>query len=456
MQRLSVVGLGKLGASMAAAMADRGHHVIGVDVDRQAVEALRDGRAPVHETNLESLIAANRARLTATTDFVEATNASDMTFVIVPTPTDDQGGFSLRFVGEAFDQIGRALAQKRDYHVVVLTSTVLPGACRTTLVPILERRSGKRCGVDFGFCYSPEFVALGTVIRDFLNPDFLLVGEFDARSGDALASAYDTIVTNRAPVARMSVENAELAKISLNAYVTMKITFANLLADLCERLPGGDVDVVSAAIGLDSRIGRRYLTGGLGFGGPCFPRDNVALAFLASSLGATSELPSATHLANRQIPGRIADAIGRLVPAGSTVAILGLSYKPATKVIEESQAIDIARMLADRGYRIVAFDPLAGSEARAQLGARVDVVESIAACLAPADAVLVANADPTFARLTASDFQRPDRDIIVVDLWRLLARELAHASGIRYIARGRSLAPVNTAAAADTAAATRR
>src|SRR5207245_1039686 len=156
---------------------------------------------------------------------------------------------------------GRALAQKADYHTVVLTSTVLPGASRYGLLPIHERSSGKRCGDDFGFCYSPEFVALGSVIRDFLHPDFLLIGEYDRRSGDELEAHYRDIVVNGAGAARMSVENAELAKISVNAYVTTKITFANMLAEICDRMPGGDVDVVSNAIGLDSRIGRKYLTG---------------------------------------------------------------------------------------------------------------------------------------------------------------------------------------------------
>ena len=441
-KRFAVVGLGKLGASMAAAMADRGHHVVGVDVDARAVERVREGRAPVQETNLDELIGANRTRLRATTDFADAIEDSDLTFVIVPTPSDARGGFSLQYAAEAFRQIGRALALKSGYHTVVLTSTVLPGASRTALVPVLEAASGKRCGIDFGFCYSPEFVALGTVIRDFLNPDFLLIGEFDRRSGDALASAYETIVTNKAPIARMSVENAELSKISLNAYVTMKITFANMLADLCERLPGGDVDVVSAAIGLDTRIGRRYLTGGLGFGGPCFPRDNIALGFFASSLDARSELPLTTHALNRGVPERIAHTIERVAPASARIAVLGLSYKPATQVLVESQAIEIVEILARRGYRVAAFDPLAGAAAKQQLGSRARVADSIADCLASADVVVIANPDPAFAGLTSKDFARGGRPVTVVDLWRLLARALTDAPEVTYIARGRGPAGI--------------
>src|SRR5262249_16419800 len=222
------------------------------------------------------------------------------------------------------------------------------GACRHGLIPILEKYSGKRCGEDFGFCYSPEFVALGSVIRDFLNPDFLLVGEFDGRAGAHLEDSYRVITANNAPVARMSLENAELAKISVNAFVTTKITFANMLADICARVPGGNVDVVSNAIGLDSRIGRKYLTGALGYGGPCFPRDNVALAFFANAVGATADLPEATDRINRSLADRMTSYVEAHATPGSTVAVLGLSYKPASHIVEESQAISLVKALVDR------------------------------------------------------------------------------------------------------------
>src|ERR1043166_2549774 len=280
-RHFSVVGLGKLGASMAAGIASRAHQVIGVDVSPHVVKAVNEGRAPVQETGLEDLIRANRERIRATEDHQEAILNSELTFAIVPTPSDERGAFSLQYAAFAFREIGRALGKKKGYHTVVLTSTVLPGASRHGLIPILEKFSGKKCGTDFGFCYSPEFIALGTVIRDFLNPDFLLIGESDERAGAHLEECYRDIIPNGAPAARMSLENAELAKISVNAFVTIKITFANMLADICSRVPGGNVDVVSNAIGLDSRIGRKYLTGALGCGGPGFPRDNVALAFLA-------------------------------------------------------------------------------------------------------------------------------------------------------------------------------
>ena len=216
--KYSIVGLGKLGASMAAAIASRGFNVIGVDVNQRSVDLLNAGRAPVQETNLDETIAANKERVRATRSHEEAIRNSDLTFVIVPTPSDDRGAFSLQYAAWAFKEIGRALAKKKDYHVVVLTSTVLPGSMRYGLLPILEKESGKVCGRDFGLCYSPEFIALGSIIRDFLNPDFTLIGEFDERCGKVLEDAYAGIMLNNPPSKRMSLENAELTKITVNAF----------------------------------------------------------------------------------------------------------------------------------------------------------------------------------------------------------------------------------------------
>ena len=437
MTRYSVVGLGKLGASMAAAIASRGFPVFGVDIDERTVALFREGHAPVQETNLAELIAQNRERLRGSTSVSEAVDASDVTFVVVPTPSDESGAFSIEYAVAAFRELGRALSAKDEYHLIVLTSTVLPGSTRYGLLPILEEESGKRCGVDFGLCYSPEFIALGSVIHDFLNPDFLLIGESDEHAGSQLERCYAEIVANGAPCQRMSFENAELTKISLNAYVTTKITFANMLADLCERIPGGDVDVVSDALGLDRRIGRSYLTGGLGFGGPCFPRDNLALAYFAKAVGARADLPLTTHSENERIAGRFVDALGPIVAPGKRVGVLGLAYKPLSQVIEESQGIAIARELARRGATVISYDPLASPIARAELDGAVQVVDRLADCLT-VDVLVIATPDPAFKAITVEEVARRGVEV-VVDCWRLLADEFNQQSTVRYCPMGRSV-----------------
>ena len=439
MTAYSIVGLGKLGASMAAAIASRGFHVVGVDVNAHAVDAVNAGRAPVQETGLDDLIAANRERLRATTSHREAILESDVTFVIVPTPSDESGGFSLQYAAWAFGEIGDALAQKKGYHLVVLTSTVLPGSTRHGLLPILEQRSGKTCGVDFGVCYSPEFIALGSVIRDFLHPDFTLVGEFDDRSGRTLAEAYAAIMPTQPRCQRMSLENAELTKIAVNTFVTTKVAYANMLADLCERIPGGDVDVVSDALGLDARIGRKYLTGALGYGGPCFPRDNVALGYLARVLGTRAELAETTDRTNRALAGTVFDRLNLSIAHGTTVAVLGLAYKPASHVIEESQGVALAKALSRHGARVVAHDPLAASLASQELKDHGLVLDSVADCLRQASVVVIATPDPIYGALDAKDFAQGGRTVTVVDCWRLLASKLSGQPGINYVAVGRSV-----------------
>ncbi len=432
----SIVGLGKLGASMAAAIASRGYNVIGVDINQRAVDLINAGHAPVQETRLEETIAANWERLRATHNHQEAILNSDVSFVIVPTPSDGRGAFSLQYARWAFQEIGRALAEKKNYHNVVLTSTVLPGSTRYGLLPVLEKESGKTCGRDFGLCYSPEFIALGSVIHDFLNPDLTLIGEFDDRAGSQLETCYAQIMENHPPCRRMSLENAELTKVALNTFVTTKITYANMLAEMCSRIPGGDVDVVSNALGMDTRIGRKYLTGGLGYGGPCFPRDNVALGYFARAVGCEANLAETTDRLNRSSAEKLAQSLCSIIQPGATVAILGLAYKPYSHVIEESQGIYLARELAAAGLRVVGYDPLAKEMARQELTDKAVVLEDLKACLQQADAVVIATPDPEFRALQLSDF--PDRNprVVVYDCWRILREKLESVPQVRYIALG--------------------
>jgi len=418
--RVSVIGLGKLGASMTAAFALQGWEVIGVDVNHRAVDAVNGGQAPVQETDIAQAIKANKHRIRATVNHNDAVQNSDLSFVVVPTPSDQRGAFSLQYAEWAFKEIGKALAKKTTYHNVVLTSTVLPGSTRQALLPILERESGKRAGKDFGLCYSPEFIALGSIIRDFLNPDFTLIGEFDERCGNSLEDIYSRVLMNGAPSVRMSLENAELTKISVNSFVTTKITFANMLADICERVPGGDIDVVTNALGMDSRIGRKYLTGALGYGGPCFPRDNVALSFIARELGVEAKLARTTDEMNRAIAENVANRIQRFVRKGATIAMLGLSYKPFSHVTEESQAVEVGRHLAKNGFRVVAFDPMSDQMDHNEIRRNIVILNSIQECLSQAEAVVITTPDPAFTTLTANDFKNEWAEILVVDFWRLL------------------------------------
>lgn len=439
--RIAVFGLGKLGAVIAACHASRGFQVTGFDVDPRVVALVAEGRPPVREPGIDALFAACEGRLTASADAEAAVRASDVTLIVVPTPSEPDGSYSLRFAREACESIGRALRDDPRPHLVVMKSTVLPGACERELVPALERAAGRRLGEHgLGFCYAPEFVALGSVVRNVFHPDLVLVGESDAAAGDTFARLSQRLVGGARPTARMAIVNAELTKLALNAFVTTKITFANLLGQICEALPGGDVDAVTSALGLDGRIGGRALTGGLGYGGPCFPRDNAALLCLARALDVPFPIAEATDGANRALPARVAEQIVARAPAGARVAVLGLSYKPDTAVVEESQGLALAAALAARGLSVAAYDPIALEAARSELGDAIKYAESAEACVTGAEVVVIATPWPEFRGLGLAARAAASGGPLVVDCFDLLRDEAAAAGSETRIWRlGRAL-----------------
>ncbi|MFA0767346.1 MAG: hypothetical protein OXFUSZZB_000674 [Candidatus Fervidibacter sp.] len=433
---ISIVGLGKLGAPMAACLAAKGFPVIGVDVDAQKVNALNNAQAPVFEPGLPELLQVAKTRLKATQDILTAVLNSEVTFVVVPTPSEPDGSFSLRYVLQACEGIADALRKKPQWHLVVITSTISPGSMDTAIRPFLEERSGKRSGVDFGMCYNPEFIALGSVIRDFLNPDFVLIGESDERSGQVLEGIYRQVCENDPPIVRMNFINAELTKLAVNTFVTTKISFANMLARICERLPGADVDVVTRALGLDSRIGAKYLKGAVSYGGPCFPRDNLALIATARKVGAPADIAEATDRFNRWQVKWLADFVQEHLPEGGAVGILGLAYKPGTDVVEESVGLLLARELREQRVRVIAYDPAGVENARRMLGDGVIFVNSPQACIDLSDIVVVATPWKEFHSLPGETWERHSPPRIVIDCWRVL-RGLEGCGGVIYVPLGK-------------------
>jgi UDPglucose 6-dehydrogenase len=435
--RIAVVGLGKLGAPLAAVLASKGNEVLGIDVNPEVVRLVNEGLAPVEEPGLQDLVAASHERLTATTDLAAAADA-EVSILLVPTPSDARGAFSNEHVLAAIDELGRGLTERDDYHVVVVASTVMPGSCEAEIRTALERSSGRRVGETLGLCYSPEFIALGSVIRDMLEPDMVLIGESDPRAGDVLERLYAGVCVNDPPFRRMSLVNAELTKIAVNTYVTMKISYANALADMCERLPKADVEVVTDALGLDTRIGSKYLRGGLAYGGPCFPRDNKAFGVLARDLGTEPLLAEATDAVNVAQTDRLARVVQSRLEAGNTVGILGLTYKPDTGVIEESPGIALAQLLGNAGYEVRVYDPVATDAALEALGGLAESSSSVADLLAESDVAVIATPWREFAELPTDGLEREGRRTVVIDCWRLLPDD-ANGGPIEVVRLGRAL-----------------
>lgn len=430
---VSVVGLGKLGSPFLATCASRGIHAIGLDVNEDFVKLINLGKAPVAEPHLAHLISQNRSNLEATSDWSYTVANSQITFVIVPTPSLKRGAFSSKYIHGAVLNIAKELKNKKGYHLIVIVSTIMPGTMDRVVVPVLQKYSGKVAGKDFGVCYSPEFIALGSVIKNLLEPDFVLIGQSDVKAGKLLGDFYRKFCTNKPPIKYMNLVNAEISKIALNSYITTKISFANTLAQVCESVIGGNVDDVTGALGMDSRIGNKYLKGGLPFGGPCFPRDNRAFAYFAKKLKLSAPLALATDKINNGLTAKLGHRICAVIPKKGVVAILGLSYKKNTDVVEESAGLHLANFLAKRDYHVKVWDPFVSKKINGDLLGTVEACDSTANCVKDADAVLISTDHDEFKNLDPRLLS--NKKPILLDCWKILD-PLKYQKAARYRAIG--------------------
>ncbi len=415
--KVSVLGLGKLGCPLAAVLASKGFEVAGFDRNETVVASLNEGVAPVNEPGLQELISAYGKRLKAYTGIESCIADSDISFVIVPTPSLPSGWFDNSYVLDVVEKIGHCLANTSRYHVVNIVSTVMPGSTNGEIRECLERASGRRVGTDLGLTYNPEFIALGSVVHDMLHPDMILLGESDPNAGDVLEGVYSTVVGKAVPKARLSLVDAEITKIAVNTYVTTKISFTSMLASICEKTPGADAQKVAAAVGLDTRIGRKYFRPGAPFGGPCFPRDAIAFSAFAKSSGGLSDLADATTSVNRSRIEEISSAVADVAPPGAHVGVVGLSYKPGTHVTEESFGVRLVERLIANAHAVTTWDrtvrsddyPAGVAATYSELKDLLDTCDVLVVALNDTEAIEMVLVHPSYrARASA---------IKVVDLW---------------------------------------
>jgi UDPglucose 6-dehydrogenase len=434
---ISVIGLGKLGQPLAVCFAARGFKTVGVDIDRAIVDAINRKEATLLEPGLQELLDVTGDNLRATTDFHEAIASTYTSVVLVPTPSEDDGNFSCRYVEAALRSLGEALASSRKpYHLVIISSTVSLGTIEGKLIGLLEETSGRRLNEDFGLCYCPETVALGNTIEGFLRPDMVIIGESSPEAGEQAGTIYRLFCENNPPIIRMSLINAELTKLALNCYITTKISFANSLANLCERLPGADVDVITQAIGMDRRIGPHYLKGGLSYGGPCFPRDTRAYIALAKNVGLKADLIEAVERINSWQDAHLLEVVLREVERAPrrAVSVLGTAFKPGTPVITDSPSIKLIKGLLNAGVDVIVFDPLALPNTRQVFGHRIKYAESSYACVQSALVCVVAIPWPEFRQIDESYIHWNPTTII--DCWRILDPAKL-GDKVRYVPLGR-------------------
>ncbi len=430
-----MIGGGYVGLVSGACFADLGVEVAVVEVDPAKLAALADGRIPIYEPGLDRLVADNVAagRLSFGNDLAAAVAGAEAVFIAVGTPTRRGDGHAdVSYVNAAAEQVAHAMT---GYAVVVTKSTVPVGTGRR--ISEIMRRA--RPDLEFDVASNPEFLREGSAIGDFMRPDRVVIGTDSERAREVLRRLYRPLYLIEAPILFTSLETAELTKYAANSFLAMKVTFINEMADLCERV-GADVHDVARGIGLDGRIGRKFLHAGPGFGGSCFPKDTLALMRIAQDWGAPSRLVEATVAVNDArksgMAARVIQASGGSVH-GKTVAVLGLTFKPETDDMRDAPSVAIVNRLAEEGALIRAFDPVGMDHARTMLPGSVTYCTDAYDAVAGADVLVLVTEWNEFRALAPDRLCALMRGRLVMDLRNVFDPAAMMHAGLDYHGIGR-------------------
>jgi GDP-mannose 6-dehydrogenase len=424
--KISIFGLGYVGAVSAGCLAKDGHSVIGVDPYQPKVELINAGKTPVIEKDIGEIMqkAVADGLLSATRDVRQAVFDTDISLICVGTPSQPNGSLDLKYVRKVCEEIGVALKEKQDFHVVVARSTMLPGSMRSVVIPVLEESSGKRAGVDFGVCNNPEFLRESTAVYDYYNPPKTVIGETDAAAGDLLASIY---VHLDAPLVRTSVETAEMVKYTDNVWHALKVGFANEIGNICKAV-GIDGHEVMDIFCKDTKLNLSpyYMKPGFAFGGSCLPKDVRALTYKARVSDIDVPILNAIIPSNQK---QIEKGLAMIMDKGSRkIGILGFSFKAGTDDLRESPLVEVIERLIGKGYDIRLYDrnvkiaSLVGANKEYILNHIPHIsslmVDSIDEVLDHADIIVIGNSDEEFCAVA----KKIPANKVVVDLVRIVDR----------------------------------
>lgn len=402
---ISIIGTGYVGLCTGVGFALKENRVICVDIDREKVDAINNSIAPIYEKGLEEKLkeVLDKDLFEATTDLDHAIKKSDVTFIAVGTPSDERGSINLEQIESASKQIGEVLKNKDSYHVVAVKSTVVPGTTEDVVMPNIG------LGDKVGFCMNPEFLREGFALEDFLNPDRIVIGEHDKKSGDILEELYKNF---DAPILRMNIKTAELVKHASNAFLATKISFINEIGNICKKF---DIDVydVAKVMGYDKRISPHFLNAGVGFGGSCLPKDVAAIKNKANEMNENANLLESVIAINKKQKLKIVDLLKEKTELkGKKIAILGLAFKPGTDDVRDSVSIDVIRKLQEENADVHAYDPKATANMQ-KIFPNINYTDNIHEALENADACLILTDWDEFKSLTDNDFSKMNQKIII-------------------------------------------
>lgn len=440
MAKIVIIGTGYVGSVSGACLADFGNNVICVDTDAQKIEALRRGVVPIFEPGLDVVIQRNitGGRLSFTTDLAEALKESNVVFIAVGTPPADDGSADLSYVEAVARQIGTLIDK---YTVIVDKSTVPVGTGRKVSLWVGEELAKRGQQIEFDVVSNPEFLREGSAVFDFTHPDRVVIGSDSERARNIMKDVYRSLYLNETPYIETNLESAEMIKYASNAFLAVKITFINEIANLCEKT-GADIRDVSRAMGKDGRIGSKFLHPGPGYGGSCFPKDTRALAKIGKDYHEIQNIIETTIESNERQKIRAAQKIETMMDSleGKTVALLGLAFKPNTDDMRESPAITICDYLAERGAKIRAYDPAAMKEAEWRLASIRDSLYFAADeydAMQGSDALVIATEWNQFRNIDLARVKELLNTPYFCDLRNIYKPEEVTAAGLRYCGVGR-------------------
>lgn len=415
---VSVVGSGYVGLITSAGLAEKDHDVVCVDVDERKVDMINARKPPIFEKGLQEILDhVVPDRLKASLDLEGSVLGSDVTFICVGTPSDNDGSINLAFVKEVSEQVGKILAKKESYHVVVVKSTIIPGSTEDHVIPALEKNSGKKAGKDFGVVMNPEFLREGVAVEDFMKPDRIVLGSLDEQGGDKIEKLYYDFT---APVLRVDLKTAEMIKYTSNSLLATKISFINEIGNVCKRL-GVDVYDVAKGVGLDHRISPSFLNAGPGFGGSCFPKDVKALVHKAREVGVEPILlDSVLEVNSRQSKTLLSMVKEKYELEDVSVSVLGLAFKAGTDDMRESPSIPVIEGLLEAGAKVKAYDPEARENAKEVFEDKIVYADTVKDALEDSELAIIMTEWPEFKTLDFSPMKKKrvfdSRYILNVDL----------------------------------------
>lgn len=423
--KITVIGLGFVGLSLATVLASKNFSVIGIDSDKNKISIIRNGKIPFYEPRLDVFLKKTLKRKLIVSSDISLIKDCKLIFVAVGTPSRNDGSIDLRIIQSAVTEIGKMLAQMENRPIILIKSTVIPGTTEKKILPILEKKSRKKVGKDFGLITNPEFLRETKAVEDTLHPHVIVLGGKNNKFLKFIKKFYSRLHSN-VPIISTNHQTAEMIKYANNSFLATKISFINQIARICEAVPGSNVDDIARAIGLDPRIGSLFLNAGPGYGGSCLPKDIKAIINFSSRIGVSSPLLDAVESINDNQLLKIISIIKKKISPikGKRIAVLGLAFKPDTDDVRDSVSLRLIELLLKNKVNVIVHDPKAVENTKAIFDSKIHYARSIKDALHGSNCAIIMTAWKQYKNLNNEDFKSMKKRMIVDGRRILVEKEL--------------------------------